>query len=324
MGLRKFSFIISKDMAGWRLDQVLATLIPAALGETLSKAKIRKLIIAGAVYLNRNRTRIASKLLLANAQIEVYIDLAKLKNDDASTKDSKFTMSKERILFEDEFLIIVNKPPKLPTQPTIDEARNNLYDAVKDFLASRDQIKQPYLGIHQRLDRDTSGVILFTKNPLANKGLAQAFAEHQISKVYQAIVSHPKNNLPTNNWSVTNYLGRVRSNKGKQAKYMAVSDGGDFAHTDFSLLETHRDLLLVEARPKTGRTHQIRVHLAELGMPIIGDSLYGGKFTSAILRMMLHAYKLTFLHPITKKEITITSKLPEDFKNCLLTKKLIS
>ncbi|MBI4850676.1 MAG: RluA family pseudouridine synthase [Acidobacteria bacterium] len=317
MGLRKLSFIVAKDMANSRLDQFLATLIPSALGETLSKAKIRKLIVAGAVYLNRNRVRIASKTLIANAQVEVYIDLAKLKEADSSTKDKSFTMSAERILFEDEFLIAVNKPSGLPTQATIDEARNNLYESLKQFLAKRDKINEPYLGIHQRLDRDTSGVILFTKDPLANKGLAQAFTEHQIYKTYQAIVSRPKENLPLNNWIVKNHLGRIRANKGKQAKYTSVNQGGDFAHTEFSLLETHKNVLLIEARPKTGRTHQIRVHLSEEAMPIIGDSLYGGKTANHIPRMMLHAYKLVFFHPITKKEITLISNLPEDFKKCL-------
>ncbi len=317
MGLRKLSFIVSQEMASARLDEFLATLIPPALGETLSKAKIRKLIIAGAVYLNRNRVRIASKTLIANAHVEVYVDLAKLKKDDASTKDQKFTMSKERVLFEDQFLIVVDKPPGLPTQPTVDEARNNLYEAVKGFISKRDKINQPYLGIHQRLDRDTSGVILFTKNPLANAPLAQAFASHQVSKVYQAIVSRPKYDLPINPWIIQNYLGRIRANKGKQAKYTAVSEQGEFAQTEFSLLEAYKTILLIQAKPKTGRTHQIRVHLSEQGMPIIGDSLYGGRTSKTIPRMMLHAYKLTFLHPITKKEVTITSNLPEDFKQCL-------
>lgn len=317
MGLRKLSFTVTQEMASTRLDQFLAAFLPPALGEPLSKAKIRKLIVAGAVYLNRNRVRIASKPLLAKANVEVYVDLAKLKNDEPSTKDISFTMSKEKILFEDEFLIVVDKPPGLPTQATIDEARNNLYEALKQFLSKRSNTKEPYLGIHQRLDRDTSGVILFTKNPLANKGLAEAFAEHKISKIYQAIASRPKENLPPDNWTITNYLGHIRANKGKQAKYTAVDEGGNFAHTDFSLLEIHKNLLLVEARPKTGRTHQIRVHLSQEGMPIIGDSLYGGKLANNIPRMMLHAHKLTFLHPITKKEITITSNFPKDFKSCL-------
>jgi RluA family pseudouridine synthase len=320
MGLRKFSFLVAKEMDSFRLDDFLAKLLPPALGEDLSKAKIRKLIIAGAVYLNRKRVRIASKQLIANASIEVYVDLSKLKNDAVSTKDIAFTMSEKRILFEDEFIIAVDKAPGIPTQATIDEARNNLYESLKAFLAKRDKNNDPYLGIHQRLDRDTSGVILFTKDPLANKGLAQAFTEHQVLKTYQAIVSFSKNILPLKEWTVKNYLGRVRVNKGKQTKYISVNQGGDFAHTDFSVLESFNDTLLVEARPKTGRTHQIRVHLSENGMPIIGDTLYGGKVLNNITRMMLHACRLTLPHPITGKELTIVSQLPEDFRHYLSKK----
>ncbi len=317
MALRKLSFIVSAKDSNKRLDQFLSETIPQVLSEPLSKAKIRKLIIAGAVYLNRNRVRIASKILLTNAQIEVYLDLAKLKASDETSKDRSIVLSEKHILFEDEFLIAIDKPAGLPTQPTIDEARNNLFQSVKNFLSERDKKIDPYLGIHQRLDRDTSGVILFTKDQKANLGLAQSFSTHKITKVYQAIVSAPIKPLNTRTWTIKNFLGRVRSNKGKQAKYCAVENSGESAETEFILLESLKTALLIEARPKTGRTHQIRVHLSEQGMPIFADSLYDGKSSKFANRMMLHAYSLSLQHPISKKEITIISPLPSDFKQCL-------
>lgn len=316
MALQKLSFKVSQLDANKRLDNFLAEVLPNKVTTPLSKAKIRKLIIAGAVYLNRSRIRIASKTLIVNAQVEVYLDLAKLESGYAPTQDKEFTMSQEHILFEDEFLIVIDKPAGLPTQPTIDEARNNLYLAVKKFLAKRDKVIDPYLGIHQRLDRDTSGVILFTKNPKANPGMAEVFSQHQILKVYKAIVNQP-NSLPPTEWTIKNYLGQIRSNKGKQAKYLSVNEGGSFAHTDFVLLETLKNSLLVEARPKTGRTHQIRVHLSEAGMPILGDTLYNEKKDKSAPRLMLHAYSLTFTHPISKQTIVISSRLPKDFKDYL-------
>ncbi len=316
MGLQKLSFKVSSLDVNKRLDNFLAETLPNKINTPLSKAKIRKLIIAGAVYLNRHRVRIASKNLIANAQIEVYLDLAKLEQGYSPTQDKEFVMKKEHILFEDEYLILVDKPAGLPTQPTVDEARNNLFLAIKKFLASRDKIVDPYLGIHQRLDRDTSGVILFTKNTKANPPIAEAFSQHQIFKVYKAIVSKP-NITPQVEWTIQNYLGQTRVNKGKQAKYLSVNEGGSFAHTDFTLLEILKNSLLVEARPKTGRTHQIRVHLSEMGMPILGDTLYNEKKDKSVSRLMLHAFSLTFIHPISKTEMTISSPLPKDFKDFL-------
>lgn len=325
MPLRKLIFKVTPELAGQRLDQFLAVVLPPALGVPLSKAKVRKLIMAGAVYLNRGRIRIASKIMRPNAQVEAYVDLQKLQHD-ATSQDQIFNMSTDRVIFEDEFLIVVDKPPGLPTQPTIDEARNNLYTAVQEFLAKREGVIKPYLGLHQRLDRDTSGVILFTKQPAANGGIAEAFAKHTIVKVYQTLAFKANSRTPANNWRVTNYLGRAANSRGKQAKYTAVTEAqGDWAQTDFTLKENLGEILWLEAQPQTGRTHQIRVHLAGQDMPILGDILYGKtiankvniKDSVVIPRLMLHAFSLTLTHPISQQVLTWQSPLPKDFKTCL-------
>ena len=145
------------------------------------------MIVAGAVYLNGRRVRIASKELMPNATIDVYVDLNKLHSD-STQRDRAFVMTEDRILFEDPYLIVVNKPPGLPTQPTLDEARENLFTAVKKFLAQRSgkSVTDTYLGLHHRLDRDTSGVILLTKSTEANPGVAELF-----------LFSHCRENLPS-------------------------------------------------------------------------------------------------------------------------------
>jgi 23S rRNA pseudouridine1911/1915/1917 synthase len=326
MPIRRLYFVVNSEDTGKRLDQFLSEHLPGQLGIPLSKAKVRKLILAGAVYLNKHRVRIASKSLLTNAKVEAYVDISKLQ-DDAPSLDLKFAMSERDILFEDDFLIAINKPSGLPTQPTVDEARINLYAAVKNYLAKRDNIRQPYLGLHQRLDKETSGVILFTKRREANAKIADSFTNHQIRKVYQAITRQPSNSSIPNMWSVENYLGRIPSDKGKISKYGAVKRDGSFAHTDFRLIEDLDIALWIEAYPKTGRTHQIRVHLSEYGIPILGDTLYARKDTALrgakdvskglANRLMLHASSLTFIHPIDGRELTITSPLPHDFKECL-------
>lgn len=318
MALKKISLKTTPDQAKKRLDQVLAELLPGALEMPLSKAKVRKLIVAGAVYLNGKRIRIASKEILANARIEVFVDLARLQ-EDGPAKDVVSLFTAERVLFEDEYLIVVDKPAGLPTQPTLDEARDNLFAQVKKFLAARDGLPQPYVGLHHRLDRDTSGVILFTKKTEANAGIAQAFAQHELEKVYQALAFTPAQVKPPAQWQVKNYLAKDKKQSAKRAVFTAVKSGGDFAQTEFKLLENLKHAIWVEAKPKTGRTHQIRVHLSEEGMPILGDATYGGTAsgTPPAPRLMLHAHRLTFHHPITKFEISVLSPLPKDFAQCL-------
>jgi len=325
MALKKISFQTRHPDAGKRLDQVLSERLPEILGQPVSKGKVRKLVVAGAVYLNGKRVRIASKELLANAKIDAFIDIEKLMSGGPS-KDQAFQMRASDVLYEDEYLIAVNKPPGLPTQPTLDEARENLFAAVKRFLAERDQVIQPYLGLHHRLDRDTSGVVLFTKKTEANTGVSELFTKHLAQKVYQAVTLRPKpdvedSQLPLE-WKIENYLGRDKSVGGKQSRFTAVRSGGDFAHTDFKLIEAMKEGLWVEARPRTGRTHQIRVHLTEYGLPIVGDPVYRRREPQSpgapqAVRCLLHAVSLTFPHPIHKNLVSIHSPLPEDFVQCL-------
>ena len=318
MALKRLTLKTTHDQKGQRLDQVLADWFPKALSQPISKAKARKLIVAGAVYLNGKRVRIASKELQANAVIDAYVDLAKLFENDGRAQDREFQMEPRHVLFEDEDLIAVDKPPGLPTQPTLDEARDNLYASVKKFLATRDRVVQPYVGLHHRLDRDTSGVVLFTKRREANAGVAALFSEHFARKTYNALTIRP-NPLPENEWTVKNFLGK-EAGTGKRTRFTAVRSGGDPAHTDFKRIETLPGALWVEARPLTGRTHQIRVHLSEAGMSILGDATYGVRPASGISsapRLMLHALSLEFPHPLTKARIEVSSPLPSDFSGFL-------
>jgi RluA family pseudouridine synthase len=225
----------------------------------------------------------------------------------------------------------VNKPPGLPTQPTLDEARANLYALLKKFLAERGD-RDPYVGLHHRLDRDTSGVMLFTKRKEPNGEVGRIFQEHRAQKTYLAIVAVSERRedlargksaatgiraLPKS-WTVENFLGREG---GKAGKMRAVRSGGDRAITEFRCLAQVERFALVEAKPKTGRMHQIRVHLSEAGSAIVGDTTYGGLRDTRggeIPRVMLHAVALTFPHPISKLEISFTAPLPTDFEKCLL------
>ncbi len=322
MALVKIPLLAPKDFPEQRLDQALALLLPktpqvARLGLTLSKGKIRKLIMAGAVYLGGGRVRIASKMVRAGARLEVYLDPDKLFAE--PERDAvEWKVTPEMILFEDEWIVGVAKPAGLPTQPTVDEARANLYALLIKFFQARDG-GTPYVGLHHRLDRDTSGVMIFTKKKEVNFEIGRIFAEHLAQKTYLALVATGPRKLPAS-WRVENFLARE---PGKAGKMRAVRSGGDKAITDFRVLDSVPGAALVEAKPRTGRMHQIRVHLAEGGTPIYGDRTYGYAAPAGspkIPRVMLHAAALTFPHPISKLETSftapITATATSDFQAC--------
>jgi 23S rRNA pseudouridine1911/1915/1917 synthase len=322
VAIKKVKFIATSAHASKRLDEALAEWLPQAMGRPVSKSKGRKLIMAGAVHLNGKPVRIASKALVPGTTIEAHIDVAKLFEDSPS-RDRRFELTPDRILFEDEDLIVVDKPPGLPAQPTVDQTRDHLLSAVHRFLSKRDGMVKPYVGVHHRLDRDTSGAVLFTKSQRANAGIAELFSTHRVLKTYEALTVSPKKSglrsKLERQWTIRNYLGKV-SSKAKRARYGAVDSGGAFAETSFRLIAEYPCGLWIQAIPKTGRTHQIRVHLSECGLPILGDDLYGeeqsleSEFAS---RLMLHAAQLTFPHPITEHKILIKCPQPEDFRQCL-------
>ena len=280
--------------------------------------------MAGAVRLNGRPVRNASKTLAPGITIEAAVDLDKLFAD-STTRDKKFELTAAHILFEDDDLIIIDKPPGLPSHPTVDKARDNLVSALTRFLSKRDGIAKPYVGVHHRLDRDTSGVVLFTKSARVNSAVAASFSNHQMLKSYQALTMPRRapglRNRLQKQWTVKNRLGKLGS-KSKRVRYGPVDSDGAVAETSFHVIADYPRGVWIEAVPKTGRTHQIRVHLAGSGLPILGDDLYGPDgfsepIASSAPRLMLHAAELRLPHPITKREICVKSPLPVDFKECL-------
>jgi 23S rRNA pseudouridine1911/1915/1917 synthase len=304
--------------SGRRLDELLLELLSARLGrEAPSKSKVRRLVMAGAVAINGRPLRHASLRLASGMDISIRLD-RELFLAEMDPGDIVFEMAPRDIVFEDEWIIAVNKPAGLPTEPTIVANRDHLQAAVVRFLAKRNGGGDPPLYIHHRLDRDTSGVIVFSKRKEANAGLHAIFERHLAQKTYLAICRRPAC-LPSAEFRVENRLGRI-SPKSQAAKWGAVSQGGAPAQTDFSLRRTGASGLLVEARPITGRTHQIRVHLAGLGLPLWGDPLYGGPGRIAgqpVGRVMLHALKLELPHPVDGRPLAIEAPLPADFRACL-------
>jgi RluA family pseudouridine synthase len=307
---RRLSLRTTAAHAGRRLDEVLTGWLPQALGRPLSKAKVRRLVMAGAVRVDGLVSRRPAAPLAAGRAVEVRARLSLL--EDRTSRDLPFALTAAGILYEDSWVIAVDKPPGLPTPPTVDPGRPSLFTAVRAALSARAG-REAYLGLHQRLDRDTSGVVLFAKDPRVNPALADAFAQHHVVKTYHALVGRPVRRLPRQ-WQVRSRLAAV--GRGAQARVRSVEDRGSPSETAFAVREVLDRGLVVEARPRTGRKHQIRVHLAEAGLAILGDDLYGGRGPAGleVPRLMLHAVRLELLHPVTRARLVIESPYPEDFR----------
>ena len=206
------------------------------------------------------------------------------------------------ILFEDDDIIVLNKPPFMPTHPSHNHWNDTLANALRFYFDSKDH---PFIfRAVNRLDNATSGIVLVAKNKLAAKVLSQNIYDKEISKSYLAILNGSPEQLEG---EICAPIKRERESIIKRV----VAEDGAYSLTKYKTLISSDMFSLVEASPITGRTHQLRVHFSHIGHPICGDTLYG--FPSHfITRQALHAYKLTFKHPVHGNEITVKAKLPED------------
>lgn len=306
-----------------RLDNFLRRELPSLLDSGLeaSNSKIRRLIIAGAVQVDGRECRRPSWDLRKGETVSVQLDEQKFFFE-KKPDDIDFTLTAKDVLFEDESIIVVNKPAFLPTEETFVKGRGNMHQAVVDYLWKKNPSLRnpPYAGIMHRLDRETSGTLLFTKTRAVNKAVHDMFEQHTVHKIYRAVCSTSGGKTPEASFSVEDYIGRV-SGKSEACKMGLVpqNKGGLYARTDFVLKESKMSgrikLCYFECALHTGRTHQIRVHLSLSGFPIVGDELYGGIAGGADCggRIMLHAMQLEFPHPVTGKTINVKAPLPQGF-----------
>ena len=305
--LYNFSFDSDKQ----RLDEFLRQKLPEEIKKECSNSKIRRLILAGAVQVNGREVHRPAFELRGHSTVTVNFDAERFFFE-KQPDDAAFKMSDDAVLYEDDNLIFVDKPANFPVEQTITGNRNNLHDAVVDYLWKRNPALRnpPYVGIMHRLDRTTSGVILFTKTRTVNKEVSELFQSHNLTKQYLAVVEEPQTArhpefVSGSIFTVELYMNRI-TGKSQQGKWGEVpeSRGGQYSKTDFRVLDhitvEGRPCLLLECSLHTGRTHQIRVHLASRGLPILGDTLYGGHPAD---RLYLHASHLAFELNGTKYDI---------------------
>ena len=295
-----YRLTVTPDAAGQRLDQFLA-----ANCDALSRTRARKVIDLGGVHLDGRRLRRCAEVVKAGQQAEVFLDGRPLE---------PYRLTTERILFRDAYLLVLDKPPGVATQPTPARYKGTLYDALQAFLgAAQGGRRQPSIGMVQRLDRDTSGTIVFSIHPRSHKELTRCFRDRQVRKVYLALVQG----------EVAQPEGVIRSQLARRrATNLTVSVGkaGKYAETRYRVLSNLPGASLLEVDIPTGRSHQIRAHFAEQGHPLLGDTAYGGPAEINGLRLsrqMLHASRLELDHPVTGEALVFNAELPEDLQRVL-------
>jgi 23S rRNA pseudouridine1911/1915/1917 synthase len=297
---------VSQAADGWRLDRALADAVP-----TLSRERLKVLIASGAVADRHGAlARDPARKALAGDVFAVTIPDPRPAHNEA--QDIPLA-----IAFEDEHLIVIDKPAGLVVHPAAGNLDGTLVNALLHHcdgsLSGIGGVARP--GIVHRIDKDTSGLMVAAKTDRAHEGLARQFADHSIDRRYRAIVS---GHVTTVTGKVDAPLARSPQNR----KKVAIVGNGKRAVTHWSRMERLRDADLVECRLETGRTHQVRVHMASIGHPLLGDPVYGRTKqvhrnvleTLNFRRQALHAARLGFIHPITRNALAFDSEMPADMQ----------
>jgi 23S rRNA pseudouridine1911/1915/1917 synthase len=283
-----------------RLDKLVATKC-----EDLSRTMIQKLIQDEKIFVNGKPAK--ASLKVKNGDI-VEIEEVEVKQIDLKPQEIPLD-----IIYEDNDIIVVNKPKGLVVHPANGNPDGTLVNAImnicKDSLSGIGGELRP--GIVHRLDKDTSGLIIVAKNDKAHINLSEQIKNHEIRKTYLALV---RGVIKEN--EATIHMPIARSTKDR--KKMAVAKDGKDAITHFKVLERFNGYTYIEVNIETGRTHQIRVHMSHIGYPVVGDGVYSnGKNPFGVEGQMLHSYKLVFKHPITNQILELQAPLPKYFEEVL-------
>ena len=295
-----YDYTVEKEESGIRIDRYLAE-----KDSGLSRSFIQKLLKDGQITVGDKAAKSNYKV---RENDRIHLEIPDSSEPDIVPEDIPLD-----ILYEDEDVLIVNKPKGMVVHPAAGHYQGTLVNAVMadcgDSLSGINGELRP--GIVHRIDRDTSGLIIAAKNDLAHVKLAEQLQDHTLARTYRCIVT---GNLREDTGTVNAPIGRCPADR----KKMAVVAGGRNAVTHWTVLERYPGVNYVECRLETGRTHQIRVHMAYIGHPILGDTVYGNKKPVPGLQgQCLHAVGLKFIHPRTGELVELTCGLPEEFEKQL-------
>lgn len=299
--LNTYEFTADEDMKGTRLDVVLSLVI-----EEASRSHLQKLIEIGMVQVN-GETGTSKKYKVKDGDV-IRVTVPEPARPNIIPEDIPID-----IVYEDEDVLVIDKPKGMVVHPAAGNYTGTLVNALLyhcKTLSSINGVIRP--GIVHRIDKDTSGLLMIAKNDAAHRGLAEQLAAHRITRAYRAVVY---SNFKEDEGTVNAPIGRDPKNRMK----MAVTGlNSREAVTHYKVLRRFGSFTYIEARLETGRTHQIRVHMAHIGHPLLGDAVYGPKKKAlGVESQMLHAKLLGFHHPKTGGYMEFDSPLPPEFSNVL-------
>ena len=292
--------IIVKDNENTRLDSYIVT-----EDKALSRATIQKLLEEGNILVNGTIKKNSYKVKLGDI---IEINIPEIKQTKIEAQDIPI-----EIVYEDSDIIVVNKPKGLVVHPANGNPDGTLVNAImnicKDSLSGIGGEKRP--GIVHRLDKDTSGLLIIAKNDKAHINMSEQIKNRKVNKKYIALV---RGVIKEDEATINMPIARSK----KDRKKMAVDKNGKEAITHFKVLKRYDNYTLLEIKIDTGRTHQIRVHMSEIGHPVIGDEVYSnGKNEFNVKGQMLHAKSLDFTHPSTGKKMHLEADIPDYFKKVI-------
>ena len=296
---------------GQRLDKALAD------ASGLSRERVKALIVEGAVSIGGQTVTQAAGKAIEGAEFAIAVPPAA----EAAARPQDIPL---KVVFEDQHLIVIDKPAGLVVHPAVGNPDGTLVNALLHHCAGQlsgiGGVARP--GIVHRIDKDTSGLLVVAKSDAAHEGLAKQFADHSIERVYLALVNGQPN---PREGTISAKVGRSDANRKKMAVLPKDSSRGKHAITHYKVVRMMDGCALVECRLETGRTHQVRVHLASIGHALVGDPVYGRANprlrtvlkTLDFRRQALHAAVLGFVHPVTGDKLRFESDLPQDMKELI-------
>jgi 23S rRNA pseudouridine1911/1915/1917 synthase len=293
------NWVIAPAQHGWRLDRALAEAVPE-----FSRSYLQQLIAAGAV--SRDQTPLTKPAQPVKAGDQGLIELRPTPQSQAF-KPQAMDLS---IAYEDEHLMVINKPAGLVVHP----APGNWSGTLLNGLLAHDSrfASLPRAGIVHRLDKDTSGLMVVARTRACMDALVELIARREVSRIYLALAHQRWTGAPDRGVHVA--IGRDPRNRLRMAVVDLARGAGKPAKTSFELLDNGERTCLLRCRLHTGRTHQIRVHLASIGHPIVADELYGGRHEAGLQRQALHASRLELVHPVTGATLALRAPVPPDFR----------
>jgi 23S rRNA pseudouridine1911/1915/1917 synthase len=297
--LATFKFVVPEEHSRLRIDLYLVTVLPE-----FSRSRIQQLIRSGFVRLNAGSTR-PNELVRTGDQVE----FTEPPPEKVEIKPEAIPLE---ILFEDDDLMVINKPAGLTVHPGAGHREHTLVNALLYHWPTLSGIggkERP--GIVHRLDKETSGCLVAAKNDFAHRHLSKQFAERTVDKIYLSMVA---GKLRKQTGVIEESIGRHPVHRQRMS---VSSPRGRAARTEYRVLGSNDHATLLECRLHSGRTHQIRVHLHHLGHPVLGDKVYAPRFAKNFSRHMLHAWKLGFCHPRTGEWKNFQAPLPDDFKGAI-------